>query len=149
APTPQTRMRRSCVCSASRTSASSRGIGSMPAAAPTPCAATRRRSFGHYRTRETRRRWRPRTTGRMDNAAWSRDAAGGIDSWTRGHGHERVSMRRRRTKPEPQWYKRAVIYELPVKSFSDANADGIGDFPGLLDRLDYVEALGVSCVWLL
>ena len=47
------------------------------------------------------------------------------------------------------WYKRAVIYELPVKSFFDANADGIGDFPGLLEKLDYLEGLGVTCLWLL
>jgi maltose alpha-D-glucosyltransferase/alpha-amylase len=47
------------------------------------------------------------------------------------------------------WYKRAVIYELPVKSFSDGNADGIGDFPGLIEKLDYLEGLGVTCLWLL
>ncbi|MBI4262943.1 MAG: maltose alpha-D-glucosyltransferase [Acidobacteria bacterium] len=50
---------------------------------------------------------------------------------------------------DPLWYKRAVIYELPVKSFYDANGDGIGDFPGLLEKLDYIEALGVTCLWLL
>jgi len=47
------------------------------------------------------------------------------------------------------WYKRAVIYELPVKSFYDANADGVGDFPGLIEKLDYLEELGVTCLWLL
>jgi maltose alpha-D-glucosyltransferase/alpha-amylase len=50
---------------------------------------------------------------------------------------------------EPLWYKRAIIYELPVKSFYDSNADGIGDFPGLIDKLDYLESLGVTCLWLL
>jgi maltose alpha-D-glucosyltransferase/alpha-amylase len=58
-------------------------------------------------------------------------------------------MRRRRAKADPQWYKQAVIYELPVKSFADGNADGVGDFAGLVERLDYVEALGVTCLWLL
>ena len=58
-------------------------------------------------------------------------------------------MRRRRVKADPQWYKRAIIYELPVKSFADGNADGIGDFGGLLEHLDYVERLGVTCLWLL
>jgi maltose alpha-D-glucosyltransferase/alpha-amylase len=47
------------------------------------------------------------------------------------------------------WYKDAVIYQLHVKSFCDGNADGIGDFAGLIQRLDYIEALGVTCLWLL
>jgi maltose alpha-D-glucosyltransferase/alpha-amylase len=40
-------------------------------------------------------------------------------------------MKRKERTHAPQWYKRAIIYELPVKSFYDSNADGIGDFPGL------------------
>ncbi len=47
------------------------------------------------------------------------------------------------------WFQNAIIYELPVRAFSDWNADGIGDFPGLLDKLDYLEWLGVDCLWLL
>ncbi len=47
------------------------------------------------------------------------------------------------------WYKHAVIYELPVKSFFDANNDGVGDFAGLLQKLDYLQELGVTCLWLL
>jgi maltose alpha-D-glucosyltransferase/alpha-amylase len=58
-------------------------------------------------------------------------------------------MRRKEPRGDPLWYKRAVIYELPVKSFYDANADGIGDFPGLTEKLDYIDALGVTCLWLL
>jgi maltose alpha-D-glucosyltransferase / alpha-amylase len=50
---------------------------------------------------------------------------------------------------DPLWYKDAIIYELPVKSFRDGNADGIGDFPGLHEKLDYLQALGVTCLWLL
>jgi maltose alpha-D-glucosyltransferase/alpha-amylase len=50
---------------------------------------------------------------------------------------------------DPLWYKRAIIYELPVKSFYDANEDGIGDFPGLIEKLDYIASLGVTCLWLL
>ncbi|MCL2660460.1 MAG: maltose alpha-D-glucosyltransferase [Acidobacteriaceae bacterium] len=50
---------------------------------------------------------------------------------------------------EPLWYKDAVIYELHVRSFQDSNADGIGDFPGLISRLDYLQELGVTCLWLL
>ncbi|MCC6705398.1 MAG: hypothetical protein IT334_11010, partial [Thermomicrobiales bacterium] len=47
------------------------------------------------------------------------------------------------------WYKDAVIYEAPVKSFLDANGDGIGDFAGMITKLDYIRDLGVDCIWLL
>jgi maltose alpha-D-glucosyltransferase / alpha-amylase len=47
------------------------------------------------------------------------------------------------------WYKDAVIYQLHVKAFRDSSADGYGDFRGLMDKLDYVQNLGVNCLWLL
>jgi maltose alpha-D-glucosyltransferase / alpha-amylase len=47
------------------------------------------------------------------------------------------------------WFRDAVIYEAPVKSFMDANGDGIGDFTGMIERLDYIKDLGVDCIWLL
>jgi len=47
------------------------------------------------------------------------------------------------------WYKDAIIYELHVKSFFDANDDGIGDFRGLTEKLDYIQDLGVTAIWLL
>ncbi len=50
---------------------------------------------------------------------------------------------------DPLWYKDATIYELHVRSFYDGNADGIGDFPGLIQKLDYLEELGVDTLWLL
>jgi len=50
---------------------------------------------------------------------------------------------------DPQWYKDAVIYQVHVKSFFDANNDGIGDFQGLIDKLDYIADLGVNTLWLL
>jgi maltose alpha-D-glucosyltransferase/alpha-amylase len=50
---------------------------------------------------------------------------------------------------DPLWYKDAVFYELHVRAFQDANGDGIGDFPGLTSRLDYLKELGVDCLWLL
>jgi maltose alpha-D-glucosyltransferase / alpha-amylase len=50
---------------------------------------------------------------------------------------------------DPLWYKDAVIYEVHVKAFSDSNNDGIGDFPGLTQKLDYLQDLGVTCLWLL
>jgi maltose alpha-D-glucosyltransferase/alpha-amylase len=50
---------------------------------------------------------------------------------------------------DPLWYKDAVFYELRVRSFYDSNGDGIGDFPGLTEKLDYLESLGVTTLWLL
>jgi maltose alpha-D-glucosyltransferase/alpha-amylase len=50
---------------------------------------------------------------------------------------------------DPLWYKDAVIYQLHVKSFYDLNNDGVGDFPGLISRLDYLAEMGVNCLWLL
>jgi hypothetical protein len=47
------------------------------------------------------------------------------------------------------WYKDAVIYQLHVKSFFDSDNDGVGDFPGLLQKLDYIASLGVNAIWLL
>ncbi len=47
------------------------------------------------------------------------------------------------------WYKDAIIYECPVKSFRDSNGDGIGDFKGLIEKLDYLEQLGITAIWIL
>ncbi len=58
-----------------------------------------------------------------------------------------------RTEPlledNPLWYQDAVIYELHIKAFYDSNSDGIGDFKGLTQKLDYLERLGITAVWLL
>jgi maltose alpha-D-glucosyltransferase/alpha-amylase len=50
---------------------------------------------------------------------------------------------------DPLWYKDAIIYQMHVKAFFDANNDGIGDFEGLTQRLDYIQELGVNTIWLL
>ena len=47
------------------------------------------------------------------------------------------------------WYKDAIVYQLHVKSFFDSNNDGIGDFPGLISKLDYIADLGVNAIWVL
>ncbi|PYE85762.1 maltose alpha-D-glucosyltransferase [Pseudoroseicyclus aestuarii] len=47
------------------------------------------------------------------------------------------------------WYKDAVIYQVHVKAYQDSNGDGIGDFKGLMSRLDHVESLGATAIWLL
>jgi maltose alpha-D-glucosyltransferase/alpha-amylase len=47
------------------------------------------------------------------------------------------------------WYKDAVVYQLHVRTFCDSNADGIGDFAGLTQRIDYLQELGITAIWLL
>ena len=56
---------------------------------------------------------------------------------------------RRPIAADQLWYKDAIIYQLHVKSFFDSNDDGIGDFPGLISKLDYIADLGVNAIWLL
>jgi maltose alpha-D-glucosyltransferase/alpha-amylase len=60
-----------------------------------------------------------------------------------------VYVKKAGSATDPLWYKDAVIYEIHVRAFQDSNADGIGDFPGLMSRLDYLQDLGVTCLWLL
>src|SRR2546422_4991193 len=50
---------------------------------------------------------------------------------------------------DPLWYKDAIIYELHVKTFYDSDGDGVGDFRGLIDKLDYLQELGITAIWLL
>lgn len=50
---------------------------------------------------------------------------------------------------EPDWYKDAIIYELHVRAFYDSDGDGIGDFNGLVQKLDYLHDLGITAIWLL
>jgi len=50
---------------------------------------------------------------------------------------------------DPLWYKDAVIYQVHIKSFFDSNNDGIGDFKGLISKLDYIAELGVNTLWIL
>jgi maltose alpha-D-glucosyltransferase/alpha-amylase len=52
-------------------------------------------------------------------------------------------------KPEVGWYKEAIIYQVHVRTFFDSNGDGIGDFQGLAQKLDYVQELGVNTIWLM
>jgi len=53
------------------------------------------------------------------------------------------------TSIDPLWYKDAVIYELHVKTFCDSDGDGMGDFRGLMGKLDYLQELGITAIWLL
>ena len=53
------------------------------------------------------------------------------------------------TNDTSSWYKDAVIYQAHVRSFKDSNGDGIGDFKGLIEKLDYLKSLGVTAIWIL
>src|SRR5262245_64133775 len=50
---------------------------------------------------------------------------------------------------DPLWFKRAVFYEVHLRGFFDGNDDGSGDLRGLTEKLDYLQCLGIDCVWLL
>ena len=50
---------------------------------------------------------------------------------------------------DPLWYKDAVIYQAHVRAFLDSTNDGVGDFPGLTQKLEYLHGLGINCLWLL
>src|SRR6202035_1294784 len=62
---------------------------------------------------------------------------------------ETLIVRQPGSADDPLWFKDALIYELHVRAFKDSNGDGIGDFGGLLQKLDYLQDLGVTCLWLL
>ena len=47
------------------------------------------------------------------------------------------------------WYKNAIFYELHIRSFADSNGDGKGDLAGIIPKLDYLQDLGIDCIWLL
>jgi maltose alpha-D-glucosyltransferase/alpha-amylase len=51
--------------------------------------------------------------------------------------------------PSPHWFKDAVVYQLHVKTFQDSDGDGVGDFAGLTQRLDYLVELGVTAIWVM
>jgi len=79
--------------------------------------------------------------------------AGAHDSTAEQEPRAGATTHRRRKlallSDDPLWYKDAVIYQVHVKSFYDSNNDGVGDFPGLLAKLDYIAGLGVTAIWLL
>src|SRR5437667_12879993 len=69
-----------------------------------------------------------------------------------GKGPNRARLRVLHVMAGPDrslWYRDAIVYELHVRAFHDGNADGIGDLPGLIEKLDYLRDLGVTAIWLL
>ncbi len=68
-----------------------------------------------------------------------------MTSANRSQGQNQAQM----NEGDPLWYKDAIIYQLHIKSFFDANGDGIGDFQGLHEKLDHIASLGANAIWLL
>src|SRR3981081_3727795 len=64
-------------------------------------------------------------------------------------GHLTQAQTRQWFEAEPLWFKRAIFYEIHIRGFFDANGDGSGDFRGLTEKLDYLQWLGIDCIWLL
>lgn len=52
------------------------------------------------------------------------------------------------TSPPRRWWKEASVYQIYPSSFNDSNGDGIGDIPGIIEKLDYLNELGIDVVWL-
>jgi maltose alpha-D-glucosyltransferase / alpha-amylase len=62
---------------------------------------------------------------------------------------KQIMAKRPGSAGDPLWYKDAIIYELHVRGFKDSNGAGIGDFSRLIQKLDHLQDLGVTCLWLL
>ena len=65
----------------------------------------------------------------------------------RGREHESTIVAATAEQETPDWFKSAVFYEVLVRSFRDSNADGTGDFRGVIEKLDYLQWLGIDCLW--
>ncbi|MFT9449268.1 glycoside hydrolase family 13 protein [Gluconobacter japonicus] len=65
-----------------------------------------------------------------------------------GAGLSMINSVEAQGKSQHTWWKEAIVYQVFIRSFADSNGDGIGDFRGLLNRLDYLENLGVTVLWL-
>jgi maltose alpha-D-glucosyltransferase/alpha-amylase len=79
-----------------------------------------------------------------------------VDPWPPATDDERLSTDDQRlptndhaAEDDPLWYKDAIIYQAHVRAFFDSTNDGVGDFPGLTQKLDYLQGLGTTCLWLL
>jgi 1,4-alpha-glucan branching enzyme len=91
-----------------------------------------------------------------DKSLRRREAAGAFD-YCRGHPGNQMAGHKLDSNSDhvlrrfinDLWYKNAVVYCLSVGTYMDANGDGIGDFQGLMRRLDYLHGLGVTAVWLM
>ena len=64
-----------------------------------------------------------------------------------GHDYEHGELVSLEQSRDPLWFKRVVFYEVLIRGFADSNGDGTGDIRGLTGKLDYLQWLGIDCVW--
>jgi maltose alpha-D-glucosyltransferase / alpha-amylase len=95
----------------------------------------------------------PKLAARSARRRVTAASAAAATSNGRGSSHDRARIghaeRVTDLAEQPDWFKDAVIYELHVRAFGDSNGDGIGDFEGMTTRLDYLQQLGVTALWIL
>ena len=65
-----------------------------------------------------------------------------------GHSTPGLGANQPGLRHDPEWYRTAVFYEVLVRAFGDSTGSGEGDFAGIVNRLDYLQWLGVDCLWL-
>src|SRR5215212_1047122 len=94
--------------------------------------------------------------GPAEQATAAREAAHAPDQFSQSARHQELDLpplpetgSAGEESRDPLWYKRAVFYEVLVRGFKDSNGDGTGDLRGLTEKLDYLQWLGVDCLWLL
>ena len=138
----------------------------MPEVQDRVAATGRREATGRQTRAEQGRAEAPRLhNGHSRRGVARRRAAGSVPAVRLEHHVERVKRRAPARPPESNgtrngaagsrpvindlWYKNSVIYCLSVGTFMDANGDGIGDFEGLMRRLDYLQGLGITAIWLM
>ncbi len=64
------------------------------------------------------------------------------------HNSSQMTTQRRHTDIDRQWWKEAVVYQIYPRSFNDSDGDGVGDIPGITEKVDYLDSLGIDVVWL-
>ena len=69
-----------------------------------------------------------------------------ISQWSRSTSQEISTILH--TRIQNLWHKNSIVYTIDVQSFADGDGDGVGDFPGLSRKLDYLSGLNVNCIWL-
>jgi maltose alpha-D-glucosyltransferase/alpha-amylase len=138
----------------------------MPEVQDRAAATGRREATGRQTRAEPGRAEAPRLhDGHSRRGVARRRAAGSVPAVRLEHHVERVKRRAPARPPESNgtrngaagsapvindlWYKNSVIYCLSVGTFMDSNGDGIGDFEGLMRRLDYLQGLGITAIWLM
>ena len=109
------------------------------------CSSVERLRLAHWAA--TTCAWSP-ASAPATSCGWTRDECA-ADAQSDPPPGSRASHAAHWFESDPLWFKTAVFYEIHLRGFFDANADGSGDVRGLTEKLDYLQWLGVDCIWLL